>query len=33
VNQYPQVHHAGWMVCGYETLFHCIPVPVANQSG
>lgn len=23
----------GWMVCGYETLFHCIPVPLANQSG
>jgi hypothetical protein len=33
VNQHPQVHYAGWMVYGYETLFHCIPVPVANQSG
>ncbi len=30
-------HNAGWMVCGQETLSHCIPVPqlttVTNHSG
>jgi len=23
----PPAHHAGWMVFGPKTLFHCIPVP------
>jgi hypothetical protein len=27
VNKHPPEHHAGWMVCGQETLFGCIPVP------
>ncbi len=25
-NYHPPAHHAGWMVCGHETLFHCIHV-------
>ncbi len=27
VNQHPPAHHAGWMMCGQKTFFHCIPVP------
>jgi hypothetical protein len=24
VNQQPQIHRAAWMVCGEQTLLHCI---------
>ncbi len=27
VNQYPPVHHEGWMVSGQETVFCWVPVP------
>jgi hypothetical protein len=28
---HPPAHNAGWMVCGQETVFGCIPIP--SQSG
>jgi hypothetical protein len=27
VNQHPPVHHEGWMVNDYETIFCWVPVP------
>jgi hypothetical protein len=28
VNQQPTRHHSRWMMCGHETLFHYIHVPL-----
>ncbi len=24
MNQHPREHHAGWMICGHQILFHCV---------
>lgn len=29
----PLAHHAGWIVHGWETLFHCIPIRISNRHG
>jgi hypothetical protein len=30
-NLQTQAHHEGWMVCGHETLFHWVPVPLLTM--